>query len=123
MTDDEIKLLETQLTDAERNMDVATLHHLLSDRFTGVSMKGHSLDKASFIEAFSGSFKFEALEIEDLNITHFNGFSTVVGRSVFEVEIGGNRIQASARYVDVWVQTGEAVKLVSSSVTPEKKER
>jgi len=117
------KILEREknLTIAEKTGDKKALSGLLDETFIGVMANGNRVSKHDFISAFCGShMTFASLEIENLDIRVSLDQAIVVGRSIFQVTVNGNNINASAQFIDYWSLKGENWRLVASSATPEK---
>ena len=110
--------LENRLTKAERENDQQSLHNLLADDFFGVSSRGDKLDKNGFIQSFNAQLTFNSLEIEDLEIKFLENTAWVSGKSVYQIEVQGHKIDGSARYIDTWIRQESGWKLQSASITP-----
>ncbi|PCI29765.1 MAG: hypothetical protein COB67_03195 [SAR324 cluster bacterium] len=117
----EILELEKKLILAEKNSDQDSLSQLILDDFTGILVNGSKISKSEFIAAFcSSDLHFVSLEIENLDIRRSGETVTVVGRSIFTVEVSGNQMNGSAKFLDNWTRENGSWGLSSSSVTPDK---
>ena len=112
---------EMRLTTAEKLSDEEALNALLSDDFLGVNQMGMRVDKKAFIGGLcADGFRFESLEIEDLNIRFAGQTVIVIGRSIYNAVVGEQTFGGTAQFIDTWVVEDGQWKLFTVSVTPER---
>lgn len=111
--------LETRLTLAERDANKSELEELLASDFSGVLVNGVEVNKEGFVAAFCNSgIRFYSLEIEDVQIEIENDSVLVRGRSVYALELHGNKLDGSGLFEDTWVKISDEWKLKSAIVKP-----
>ena len=79
----EIRALEEERNRAILNGDAAALERMTSDDYTFITLRGELRTKTEIVNGFkSGSFKYEARTISDLNVRVYGDTGAVPGLTI-----------------------------------------
>jgi ketosteroid isomerase-like protein len=102
---DEILRLEEERNRAIVAGDFAALDRMTSDDYTFITLRGELRTKAEIVRGFkSGSFKYEARRISDLNVRLYGTTAVVTGRSTQKGTEDGKDYSGDYRFTRVYVQ-------------------
>jgi ketosteroid isomerase-like protein len=102
---DEIKALEEVRNQAVLHGDVAALDQMTSDDYTFITLRGELRTKSEILKGFaSGSFKYEARQISDLNVRVYGDTAVVTGRSVQKGVENGKDYSGAYWFTRVYVK-------------------
>jgi ketosteroid isomerase-like protein len=114
-----ISFLEEAWVNAIVTKNVKVLDRMMADDFSGVSASGAPYTKQEAIsDVTSGYYKVEKMEMDNLKVRVFGDFAIATYYQNEKSNLGGE--ERSGRYIftDVWVNTGDDWKAVSSHGTP-----
>jgi len=101
--------------------DGHALHQILARDFTIVDVfRGGVADRAGFIAAVSsGQVTFDAIEIGDRQVRHYDGVAVIIGRTTLRGSLTGRPFATSSRYTHIFVEDGDRNwRLASAQGTP-----
>jgi ketosteroid isomerase-like protein len=102
---EEIRALETARNEAIVHGDVAALEHMTSDDYTFITLRGELRTKAEIVKGFAtGTFKYGAREISDLNIRVYGKAAVVTGRSTQRGSENGKDYSGDYRFTRVYIE-------------------
>jgi ketosteroid isomerase-like protein len=104
---EEILRLEEERNRAILSGDFATLDKMTSDDYTFITLRGELRTKSEIVKGFkSGSFKYEARQISDLNVRLYGTTAVVTGRSIQKGTEDGKDYSGDYRFTRVYVHQG-----------------
>ena len=103
--EEEIKSLEQERNRAILNGDAAALDRMTADDYTFITLRGEMRTKSEIVKGFqSGSFKYEARQISDLNVRVYGNTAVVTGRSNQKGAENGKDYSGDYRFTRVYVR-------------------
>ena len=101
----EIRALEEERNRAILKGDAAALERMTSDDYTFITLRGELRTKAEIVKGFkSGSFRYEARTISDLNVRVYGDTAIVTGRSSQRGKEDGKDYSGDYRFTRVYVK-------------------
>ncbi|KAF2509877.1 nuclear transport factor 2 family protein [Flavobacterium foetidum] len=110
---------EIELLTAIRNADIQVLESVLHDDLLFNLPDGNTITKALDLESYrSGKMKIDFLEASD-QIVNIIGDTAVVAVTIsLKGNFDNNPLNAILRYIRVWKQFGEQLKVIAGSCVP-----
>ena len=117
-----LRELDLERLQAMIDADTNRLNRLLSDRLVWIHGSGHAQDKSAFVQAIKeASTKYRSLERSEAGSIAAPGVVIFTGTIDIAVTIAGIEHQLQNRFTNVWMDEGEAWRMVSWQSTPVRK--
>lgn len=100
----ELLVLIKDWTKAEETSNSDHLKNLLTDDFSGIGPRGFVLDKSQWIHLFSGGFKYEMLDIRDVDLKIHKNVAVVVARQKQKATYQGHPSDGEFRMSQTWLR-------------------
>jgi uncharacterized protein (TIGR02246 family) len=118
-SEQEIRALEDERNRAILKGDAAALERMTADDYTFITLRGELRTKSEIVKGFqSGSFKYDARTISDLNIRVYGNTAIVVGRSIQKGSENGKDYSGDYRFTRVYVKQKARWITVALQTTP-----
>jgi uncharacterized protein (TIGR02246 family) len=104
-SEQQIKNLEDERNRAIVSGDAAALERMTTDDYTFITLRGELRSKSEIVKGFqSGSFKYDARTISDLNVRVYGDTAIVTGRSTQKGSEYGKDYSGDYRFTRVYVK-------------------
>ncbi len=114
-----LKAIEEKWEVASVKNDLATLDSILADSFVSTTAEGHVQTKAEMIAMLkSGEAKFEASDVDELQVRLYGNAAVVMGRWRGKVVEKGQASESVERFTDTFVKQNGQWKCVASHSSP-----
>ena len=84
--------------------DLKTLDELCADEMTYTHTNGTMDTKKSYLESLRSGVRYEAMDLSDVTISHFDNTVVIVGLARISVKSPRGPIGFQARFTDVWAK-------------------
>src|SRR4051794_27358944 len=115
----EVKQLAEDWAASERNGDTKFMERTLIDDFIGIGPRGFMLTKPEWLQRFtSGSLKYEALTLDDVNVRAYGDAVIVTVRETQKISYQGQPMESQLRATLVFVKPQGNWLLASVQFSP-----
>jgi ketosteroid isomerase-like protein len=112
---EEVAALERELIQAFVSGDIAVLDTILAEGFIFTDPQGPPIGKSQWMHGLeTGRFRFESVEIENLDVKLFGDTALANGRIKIRAAVNGS-YNGSFHYTDVYVKHGGHWKAILST--------
>ncbi len=89
---------------AEESSNSNQLQNLLTDDFSGIGPRGFVLDKSQWVHRFSGGFKYNMLDIQDVDLKIHKNVAVVVALQKQKATYQGHPSDGEFRMSQTWLR-------------------
>ncbi|MEJ1242425.1 nuclear transport factor 2 family protein [Chryseolinea sp. T2] len=65
-----------------------------------------------------GVIKYNSIDVSEMTVTDFGKTAVLVGKGVFNIEVGGSKMTANMAYTEVYLKSGKTWKLIARHASP-----
>jgi ketosteroid isomerase-like protein len=117
--EDELRDLETRLSEAVVRGDAAFVDRVWDEDFFYTGVRGEVKRKADILnELKAGDLKFEVLKFDDVRVAPYGDVAVVNGRATAKGRNSKGLVVGEFRYTRVWVKRADGWKIVAFQGTP-----
>jgi ketosteroid isomerase-like protein len=116
-TEESLRNIEHQWTEAFKNRDKDALNLILDDRFVFTDDKGRVFSKTQYIDAAMQAIRVESYSLDDMTVRVFGETGVVAGRWDGKLTLEGKDASGAFRYTDTFVKRLGRWRAVASQET------